>query len=60
MLISVFLKLLYFVFEKNNEICWNFFFNKWYFWIECGELFLNYICKLNGGMDVVVCLFVFR
>lgn len=34
--------------KKNNETCWNSLPNKLYSWIECDELFLNYICKLNG------------
>lgn len=46
--------------KKNNETCWNSLPNKRYSWIECGELFLNYICKLNGGTDAVACLPAFR
>lgn len=46
--------------KKNNETCWNSLPNKLYSWIECDELFLNYICKLNGGSDAVACLTAFE
>lgn len=45
---------------KNNKTCRNSLPKKQYSWIECDELFLNYICKLNGGTDAVACLPAFE